>query len=130
MKTKLFLSITILLTIVSSDLFAQVRTTDKPIAKEKKERSISMTNLCLFEFDSKTLGDSTLKIISLAMTYVYKGKEAITLRTKQNESSLTIEMQNAICHAKPGDKIYFENIRVKETNGTIKVLSAISYTVK
>jgi gliding motility-associated protein GldM len=71
--------------------------------------------------------DLQVKVVSFDMSMSLKGD----LRTVESKSQmLTTEMQTLLGRATKGTKIYFENVKAKMPDGSVRSLGSISFKVK
>lgn len=73
--------------------------------------------------------DSLFQISSFRLTIIKQGEDPIEESNKSN-GELTDAMKSIIKNTKKGDKIYFEYIKCKGIDGTIRSMPALSFIIE
>jgi len=73
--------------------------------------------------------DSSFQIVSFRITRVRKGENPVEIDNKIN-GELTVEMVEMIKILKPGDKVYFEYIKCKNSDNQITSLLSLSFVIE
>ena len=135
MKTIVKLLCITMLTCIGNYALAQtpVTTEDKPTAfvANKLGGLIDKKEL----IDAKKLlvkfpnSDKPYQVISFSMTRTGKDKDPVDISSNKGDA-FTDDMMDVLRKATAGDKIYFENIKVKNAEGAQISIPALAFVVK
>jgi len=73
--------------------------------------------------------DSLFQIASFRLTRVRQGESPVE-ESNDSDGALTAAMRTLIQNSKKGDKIYFEYIKCKGYDGTMRSMSALSFIIE
>lgn len=72
--------------------------------------------------------DVTFSVVSFDLTPIAQGQMLPTL--KANSLSVTPDMQQVLAGVQPGDRLIFENIKVKGPDGIVRDISGVTIVIK
>jgi hypothetical protein len=130
-KTLIFLVLSAVISFFNAAAIAQQITTDTtqkaPVASVAGVTTGEIGKDALLKADSLICSEKNSIIVSYTLT-VNTNRDLI--EKKGTNSLLTGEMKKIIDKLLPGNKIYFEDIKARFPDGSIRVLSPISLEIK
>src|ERR1700752_1326831 len=121
MKTILKLTLAVMLACITNYTWAQTNSQNenKPIASVANKMGGSIEKKELIDAKKlivKTIkADKTFQVSSFTMSRTGKGKDPVDIIAKSDE--FTKDMLDVLEKSTAGDKIYFENIKIKNAKG-------------
>ena len=134
-RTLILLTLLVVMVCLNTTVNAQQKTdttqksklTQPPLASIGGISSGEIGKNALLKADSLICSGKNLKIVSFTLTINKNGN-----LYEQNGASniLTAEMKKSINEMESGDKLYFENIKAKFSDGSMRILNAISLKIQ
>jgi len=128
MKKKLILlALPLLLLCLNATLFAQKHNKTMPYAIIEGAKYFLISKENLMKLDSLYCSDNQFKIISFSSDVKRKGDIE---EVKSNSNLITLTMRKMFSSVETGNKIWFENIKAKDSDGKVIILNSMSLKVK
>jgi len=108
----------------------ETQVTQSAVVGSKNSGSITISEL--LDAGKVTLTDkymNSFAVISFRLTIIQPGENPVELLNNTN-GEFTPEMVQLLKKTNPGDKVYFEYIKCKATDGSTLSLAAISFVIR